>query len=168
MFLIDIEMNKVFLENEFIAYYICYENNQNMFMSRYLSEKNIKYIRICDFIKNNINVKKHVCIATIGNKYKLYIKLKQKVESENLMYIATYIVILISDIIIINKVSNIDKGLRELDVALDLGKDVYAVPGDIFDYKSYLANFSIKQGAIPICSRYDMKYILTEKKYNVL
>ncbi len=168
MFFVDIEMNKVFLENKSITYYICYENKQNIFMSKYLSGKNIEHIKVYDFVKNNITVKKHICIANVGDKYKLYIKLKKKVDSENLMYIATYIVILIADIIIVNKVSNIDKGLRELDIALDLGKDVYAIPGDIFDYQSYLANFAIKQGAIPICSRYDMKYILKEKKFNVL
>jgi predicted Rossmann fold nucleotide-binding protein DprA/Smf involved in DNA uptake len=58
--------------------------------------------------------------------------------------------------------------MKILDIALDLGKEIYAIPGDIFEYKNYLANFAIKQGAIPICSRCDMQYIIRENKDHVL
>lgn len=68
----------------------------------------------------------------------------------------------------INKIKNINDGICELDLALELGKEIYAIPGDIFEYENYLANFSIKQGAIPICSKYDIDYVLKEKASNVL
>ena len=66
------------------------------------------------------------------------------------------------------KIKDINEAIFELDIALDLGKDIYAIPGDIFEYESYLANYSIKQGATPICSKFDIEYVLKEKKDNVL
>lgn len=108
------------------------------------------------------------CVLNIGSKYRLYLVTKVKINKKILKYISTYIAVLISDFIVINKIQNIDEGLYELDMALDLGRDIYAIPGNIFEYENYLANFSIKQGAIPICSKYDAKYILKEKEFNVL
>ena len=111
---------------------------------------------------------KSIYILTIGNKYKLYINTKGNINSKRLKYIAMYIGILICDFVVINKIKNIDDGIFELDIALDLGKEIYSIPGDIFEYENYLANYSIKQGAIPICSKYDIEYILKEKEFNVL
>ena len=137
-------------------------------MHKNICSKDILYITYNNFKDDIIEGKKQINILNIGNKYLINISLKKAVCKSNLRYITVYIGMLISDIVIINKINSIDEGIFELDMALDLGKDIYAVPGDIFDYKNYLANFAIKQGAIPICSKYDMQYILKEKKINVL
>jgi len=108
------------------------------------------------------------CIINIGDKYKLYIDTKVNINSKRIKYISMYIAMLICDFIVINKIKNIDESIFELDIALDLGKDIYAIPGDIFEYENYLANFGIKHGAVPVCSKYDMEYVLKEKTLNVL
>lgn len=78
---------------------------------------------------------------------------------ENMKYILTCIAISLADYVVVNKINNISESMQELDIALDFGKEIYAIPGDIFEYKNYLSNFAIKQGAIPICSVYDVNNI---------
>lgn len=160
--------SKFDLENKILVLYVSSKMLENILMYKYLSSKNTLYITYSNFKKYTIGNKECVSVLNIGDKYKIFIQLKKEVGKENLKYIALYIAILISDFVVINKINNINEGMMELDIALDLGKDIYAIPGDIFDYKNYLANFAIKQGAIPICNIHDMKYILREKKFNVL
>jgi len=154
--------------NKNIVLYISSEMLENMLMYKYLELENTLYITYSDFKKYTIGNKECVSILNIGDKNKVFIELKNEVSKEKLKYIALYIAILISDFVVINKISNINDGIKELDIALDLGKDICAIPGDILEYKNYLANFAIKQGAIPICNIHDMKYILREKNFNVL
>lgn len=148
--------------------YIAPEIIENITMHKNLIKEDVLYAVYSSFNKCIVNTKEYICILNIGNKYKLYVVLKRSINKNILKYISLYIGILISDFVIVNKINNIDEGICQLDIALDLGKDIYAIPGDIFDYRNYLANYSIKQGAIPICSKYDMKNILEEKKLNVL
>ena len=149
-------------------FYISPEIVENVIMCKKIINDKLLYITYADFKRCVINKKVFTNILNIGNKYKICVALKGNIGKDKLIYICIYIAILISDIDIINKINNINEGIRELDIALDLGKDIYAIPGDIFKYQNYLANFAIKQGAIPICSMHDMKYILAEKKFNLL
>lgn len=148
--------------------YIAPEIIENIMMHKNFITEDVLYATYMDFNKGIVSTKKYICVLNIGNKYKLYVALKRSINKNILKYISLYIGILISDFVIVNKINNIDEGICQLDIALDLGKDIYAIPGDIFDYRNYLANYSIKQGAIPICSKYDMKNILEEKNLNVL
>ena len=153
---------------EKLVLFLCPESKDNILMYNCLFNNKNMYIKYGDFSKVKINGQIYIQALNLGNRHNVYLRFKQQVNTQKIKYICWYIAINIADIVIINKVINIDEGIRQLDIALDLGKDIYAIPGDIFNYKNYLANFSIKQGAIPICSKYDMDYILKEKKYNVL
>ena len=137
----------------------------NLYIYKTLYHKNWEYISHADF--NNITClnSKYVNILNIGKKYKLYVLLKNSTDREKLKYIATYISSTIADEIVVNKVSNINEGIKTLDIVLNMGKEVYSIPGNIFDYKSYMANFAIKNGATPICGLYDIDYILLQKHY---
>ena len=143
--------------------YISSANIKNFQIHKQLFNKKVLYII---YLKSSKDGKKH--ILNIGDKYKLYIDIKVNVSIRRKEYILLYIAILLCDFVVINKIKSIDESIYELDIALDLGKDIYAIPGNIFEYESYLANYSIKQGAIPICSKYDAEYILKENKFNVL
>lgn len=148
---------------EIIVLYISSEVENNFEIHKQLFGKEVLYITYED-----IYVGKYKCILNIGNKYKLYIKEKVNITSKRMEYISRCIANLLCDFVIVHKIKNIDKSITELDIALDLGNDIYAIPGNIFKYENYLANYSIKQGAIPICSKHDAKYILKEKEFNVL
>lgn len=137
-------------------------DSENILMYNTLFDKKIKYITFSNLNHIFFYDKKYVNILKIGNKYNIYVCLKNNKNNEFLKYIQAYVAIIISDILVINKVSNIKQGIYELDIALDLGKEIYAIPGDIFKPEKYLANFAIKQGAIPICNKYDINYILKE------
>ncbi len=96
----------------------------------------------------------------IGNILNLTLKNNKNIRNELLIY--ELISIALADVVIINKVNNIKLGFELLDFALDLGKDVYAVPGDIYNSDSYLSNYSIKTGAVPICTKRDGMEILLQ------
>ena len=142
--------------------------NRNIVMYNYLINRELEYINFSNLNDIFFENRRYINILKIGNKYSLYICIKANITDKYIEIIRTFIAMIISDIVIINKVNNINKAMCELDVALDLGKDIYAIPGDIFNSETYVANFALKQGAIPICSRYDIKYILKEKNFNVL
>lgn len=112
-------------------------------------------------ISNNIDFlnKQYICGLNLSNGTKIYIALKKDVPLKTVKYICSCIAISLADYVVINKINNISEAMQELDIALDLGKEIYAIPGDIFEYKNYLSNFAIKQGAIPICSVYDVDNI---------
>lgn len=112
-------------------------------------------------ISNNIDFlnKQYICALNLSNGTKIYIALKKDVPLKTVKYICSCIAISLADYVVINKINNISEAMQELDIALDLGKEIYAIPGDIFEYKNYLSNFAIKQGAIPICSVYDVDNI---------
>lgn len=156
------------LDDEILVLYVASEITYNKEMHKNICTKDMLYITSFNFKDEIIQSNKQISILNIGNKYAVNISLKKTIDISKLRYITIYIAMIISDIVIVNKISSIDEGIFELDIALELGKDIYAIPGDIFDYKNYLANYAIKQGAIPICSKYDMQYILQEKKINVL
>lgn len=141
--------------------YIDSSNIKNFRIHRNLFDIDVLYISYKE--ENN-----YKCILSLGDKYKLYINTKANISNNSLKYIITYVESVICDFVMVNKITNISESIFELDIALDLGKDIYAIPGDIFEYENYLANFSIKQGAIPICSKYDIEYLLKEKTANVL
>lgn len=117
------------------------------------------------FNKKRFNNEYYTNILNVGNKYGIYALFEENISEKNIKYIINYISVIISDDIVINKVVNISNGFQIIDIALEYGKDIYAIPGDIFNYKSYLSNYVIKQGAIPICGISDIKYILLQKHY---
>lgn len=47
-----------------------------------------------------------------------------------------------------------------VDMYLELGKDIYVVPSNIFNKNSYFSNYLIKQGADIILNNQDIKFIL--------
>lgn len=108
---------------------------------------------------NNVGSKAAVNVIDISNGDKIYVTLKECISKYKFKYISQYISISLADYVIVNKIKSISESMLELDIALDLGKEIYAIPGDIFSYKNYLANFAIKQGAVPICSEYDVTNI---------
>ena len=149
---------------ENIIYFICYSNAENISMFRKLFDSRVIYTSCDCKDKIIIDDKEYLNIVNIGDRYSIYIRLRTKLSKEEIKYISLYIAIIISDYIFVYKTKNINEAISELDIALELGKDIYAIPGDILSYENYLANFCIKQGAIPICSKYDIKYILDKKK----
>jgi DNA processing protein len=48
------------------------------------------------------------------------------------------------------------ESLNLLDMFLELGKDIYALPGEIFESRSYLANLAIRSGAHVITKKEDI------------
>lgn len=112
-------------------------------------------------ILDNINFcnNHYVQSLSLSNGTKIYIVLKKDISFEKIKYICSCIAISLADYVVVNKIDNISEAMQELDIALDLGKEIYAIPGNIFEYKNYLSNFAIKQGAIPICSVHDVNNI---------
>lgn len=153
-------INKI---DELIVLYVSSANINNIGIHKQLFNKEVLYIFFVEASEDSKAV-----MLNIGNKYNLYIDMRTNINSRIKKYVLLYTAMLLCDFVVINKIKNIDEAIYELDVALDLGKNIYAIPGNIFEYESYLANYSIKQGAIPICSKYDVEYILKENKFNVL
>ena len=111
-----------------------------------LREMGKKY---CESNKRNIWIKKEF--------FKECVK---KCTKENIEIIIDYILMSVSNIILISKTYDLEKAFHKLDIALGFGKEVCAVPGDIQKYSSYFANYVIKQGATVICNKYDLNNIL--------
>lgn len=128
------------------------------YILNYLKEMLNIFVKIYTIIFG-LCVKQSICRLTLSNGTKIYITLKKHMSVENMKYILTCIAISLADYVVVNKINNISESMQELDIALDFGKEIYAIPGDIFEYKNYLSNFAIKQGAIPICSVYDVNNI---------
>ncbi|MDD2627875.1 MAG: hypothetical protein PHR25_05075 [Clostridia bacterium] len=85
----------------------------------------------------------------------LNLTLKNNINIKNKLVTCELISIALADIVIINKVDDIKKGFELLDFALDLGKEIYGIPGEIYSKSSYLSNYAIKTGAIPLCTKRD-------------
>ena len=132
------------------------KENKEIYLKLFNKEK-YSYININNV--NNGGNKSAVNVIDISNGDKIYVTLKECISKCKLKYISQYISISLADYVIVNKIKSISESMVELDIALDLGKEIYAIPGDIFSYKNYLANFAIKQGAIPICSEHDVTNI---------
>lgn len=134
------------------------KENKEIYLKLFNKEK-YSYINININNVNNEGNKAAVNVIDISNGDKIYVTLKECISKYKLKYISQYISISLADYVIVNKIKSISESMVELDIALDLGKEIYAIPGDIFSYKNYLANFAIKQGAVPICSEHDVTNI---------
>lgn len=150
-----ISKRKNLIEDYKLVYVITPElkENKEIYLKLFNKEK-YSYINI-----DNVGNKAAVNVIDISNGDKIYVTLKECISKYKLKYISQYISISLADYVIVNKIKSISESMVELDIALDLGKEIYSIPGDIFSYKNYLANFAIKQGAIPICSVYDVSNI---------
>lgn len=150
-----ISKRKNLIEDYKLVYVITPElkENKEIYLKLFNKEK-YSYINI-----DNVGNKAAVNVIDISNDDKIYVTLKECISKYKLKYISQYISISLADYVIVNKIKSISESMVELDIALDLGKEIYSIPGDIFSYKNYLANFAIKQGAIPICSVYDVSNI---------
>ncbi len=152
-----------------ILYIIQPDYIKNKEMHKRLFRHGWYYIIPGSFHITKINFNSYIHILNIGNKYKVYILFNKYTDNKDLLkYVYNILCLFIADDVVINKVTNIKEGLEMLDLALEFGKDIYAIPGDIFERENYLANFALKHGAIPICGIYDIRNILLEKKVNVL
>lgn len=153
-----ISKRKNLIEDYKLVYVITPElkENKEIYLKLFNKEK-YSYISINDV--NNVGKGHDLNVIDISNGDKIYIALKECISKFKLKHISKYISISLADYVVVNKIENISDGMLELDIALDLGKEIYSIPGDIFSYKNYLANFAIKQGAIPICSVYDVSNI---------
>lgn len=123
------------------------------------------YIFPSNFEKIQINKKEYMSVLNISNKASVYALFNRYIEKQKINYIINYVAIILADEIVLNKVTNIKNGLKIIDIALDIGKDIYAIPGEINNTKSYLANYMIKQGCSPLCDIYDVRYLLLQKHY---
>ena len=150
-----ISKRKNLIEDYKLVYVITPElkENKEIYLKLFNKEK-YSYINI-----DNVGNKAAVNVIDISNGDKIYVTLKECISKYKLKYISQYISISLADYVIVNKIKSISESMVELDIALDLGKEIYAIPGDIFSYKNYLANFAIKQGAVPICSEHDVTNI---------
>lgn len=138
---------------------------ENIRLYNKLFKSKWEYIIPGTFDKIQINNNEYTNILNIGKKCSIYALFNENASDESISYIVDYIAVIVSDDIIVNKVINIKNGFEIIDIALEKGKDIYAIPGEIFNSKNYLANYVIKQGAIPICDISDIKYILLQKHY---
>jgi len=138
---------------------------ENIKLYNKLFKNEWEYLILGTFEKIKINNEKYINILNIKNKCSIYALFKTSITEKSIKYIINYISIVISDDIVINKVINIKNGFEIIDIALEQGKEIYAIPGEIFSYKNYLANYAIKQGAVPICDIFDIRYILLQKRY---
>ena len=164
-YLLDNRGNIVYEIKERLIYVLEPNLEGNKYIYNKLFLNDWEYIFHADYQTLYIFNKKYIHVLNISNKYKIYVQLKNNMDSFKLDYISTYISCLIADELVINKVSNIKRGINGMDIMLNTGKDIYAIPGNIFEYENYLANFAIKQGAVPICGKYDIQYLLLQKYY---
>lgn len=134
------------------------KENEEIYLK--LFKGKMEYIYIGDMSKVIFSGKEYIRGLSLSNDTNVYLLFKKNIPLTIIKYICVYIAISFADCIVVNKIDNISNGLEELDIALDLGKEIYAIPGSIFEYKNYLSNFAIKQGAIPICSIYDVDHIM--------
>lgn len=133
------------------------KENEEIYLK--LFKDKTEYIYLGDMEKTKFYGKEYIKGVSLTNGTNIYFLFKKNIPSKVMKYICVCVAISFADYIVVNKIDNISNGLEELDVALELGKEIYAIPGNIFEYKNYLSNFAIKQGAIPICSIYDVKHI---------
>lgn len=140
-------------------------NIENINLYNKLFKSSWEYISYGIFDKSIINGEEYINLLNINDKYNIYGMFEKNTNLKYVQYVSYYLAIVIADDIVVNKVKNIREGFKVIDIALDLGKEIYALPGDIFDMKNYLANYIIKQGAIPICNVSDIRNILLQKDY---
>ncbi len=140
-------------------------NVENINVYNKLFKQNWNSISSGNFIKKSINNNEYVNILNVEDKCAIYARFKPNINEQNIQYIINYIAVMIADDMVVNKVSNIKRGFEIVDIALDFGKEIYCIPGEIFNPKSYLANYILKCGATPICGISDVKYVLLQKDY---
>lgn len=140
--------------------YMLYPNireNEQVYLKLFKDKAEYIYINSYDILK--LNEKRCVRGVKMSDGTIIDILLKKDMPQEAIKYICYCIAISLADYVVVGKVCNIPEGIKQLDIALDFGKEIYAFPGEIFNYKNYLSNFAIKQGAIPICTVYDVNNI---------
>ena len=140
-------------------------NPENINIYNKLFKSSWEYINNGILDKSIINGEEYINIVSIKDKYYVYGMFDKSANENNIKCVSCYLAIVLADDVVVNKVKNIKQGFNTIDIALDLGKDIYAVPGDIFDIKNYLTNYIIKQGAVPICNISDVRYILLQNHY---
>lgn len=151
--------------NKRILYMLDSMLHENIKLYNNLFKSKWEYIQTGDFEKVQIKDKQYINVLNIGDKASIYALFACDIDKNVINDIADYIAIILADEIIMNKVRNIKKGFEIVDIALDMDKNIYAIPGEINNGKSYLTNYMIKQGAPIICDISDIRYLLLQKDY---
>lgn len=128
---------------------IKYENNMAQVVINCIDVNNLENLKdIGD--KADTNICQVIILYNLENMHghDTYISAENIVKNE--------IISAISDILIVIETDLDIKNVKLLDMFLELGKDVYAIPGNIFNKKSCLSNFAIKQGAMVITKKEDI------------